>query len=318
MRISAEMRQRLRALAVQATESAALACGPLVGKGNKIAADDAAVRAMKNIFLQSGFSIEVAVGEGELDTAPMLNVGERIGVEDGILLAIAVDPLEGTTLCANGLPGAVTVIAVAPGGSIARSPDGYMNKIMAGRECPAGLLDIDRPIAENIRLYSQATSKPVNSLTVCVLDKPRHAKLIDDVRRMGAHVNLIPDGDVPAALWVSDPERFGVDIYAGVGGAPEGIISAAALKCLGGQMSARFLPMDEVQERRFFEVNPELINKKFSVDDFILGDVVFSMSSVTGSKELLPVQIFPHEMKVESFLVSTWFEGIEKIETNYP
>ena len=182
------MRAPVSALALRASEEAAFACGPLVGKHDKLAADAAAVAAMKHVFLQSGFTIEVAVGEGELDTAPMLNVGERIGAKDGVELTIAVDPLEGTSLCARGLPGAVTVLVIGLPGGIIRSPDGYMNKIMAGPECPAGLLDIDLPATDNVLAYAKACAKPLADIGICMLDKPRHAKLIQDLRELGVRV----------------------------------------------------------------------------------------------------------------------------------
>lgn len=300
-------------LAKQASEAAAIACAPWRGKNDKISADQAAVTAISNVLNGSNFSIFVAIGEGELDDAPMLSVGDTLGrKESSERLDMAVDPLEGTTLCSKNLPGAVTAIAFSSPNSLLSAPDSYMQKIMAGPRCPKELVDVDRPIRGIIIDYADATGKPLSGINICVLDKPRHISLVSEIKSLGANVVLIPDVDVPAAIWVCDPDRYGIDFYMGTGGGPEGVLSAAALKCLGGQMSARFKPQDSIQYSRLLNHNPLLIDKKFTLDELVSGDVVFCMSSITGSKNMQPINITSKIAVVETMMLSSFFETVEQ------
>jgi fructose-1,6-bisphosphatase II / sedoheptulose-1,7-bisphosphatase len=292
-------------LAQKATEAAAKACFPWIGKGDKIAADGAAVSAISELLNASNFEFSVAIGEGELDEAPMLSVGDRLGTAGQYTFDVAVDPLEGTTLCSLGLKGSISAIAFGTKDSLLSAPDSYMLKLMAGPKCPDELVDVDLSLGDVIAGYSAAVGKNISEVIVCVLDKPRHAKFIDQIVAFGAKVLKIPDADIPAALWVCDPDKSGVDLYWGIGGGPEGVISAAALRCLGGKMSARFRPQNADQLRRLCEINIDLIDRKFSLLDMVKGEAILSISSITGSRGMAPIKQIGGKLHVESICISS-------------
>lgn len=293
------------ALALSATESAAVACYPWIGKKDKNAADEAAVKAISNILNASPYEFYVAIGEGELDNAPKLSVGDRLGNSSKYKFDVAVDPLEGTTLCSLGLPGSVSALAFGADGSVLSAPDSYLNKLLAGPNCPDALVDIDIAMSDLIPEYSAAVGKKISDVTICVLNKPRHAELIRQISEIGANVLAIPDADIPAAIWVCDPETYGVDLYVGVGGGPEGILSAAALKCLGGKISARFAPQNDSQASRIEQFDQRLLGRKLKLNDLVSQDVIFSMSSITGSKGLRPIHIEGNMARIESICLGT-------------
>src|SRR5690606_6929674 len=235
---------------VRVTERAAVSAARLRGRGNEKAADQAAVDAMRRELNRLPIDGTVVIGEGERDEAPMLFIGETVGNKKGPKVDIAVDPLEGTTLCAKDMAGAIAVMAMAEGGTLLNAPDVYMDKIAIGPGYPAGVVDLDMPPDENIRSLAKAKGVKPEEITALILDRPRHADMIAAVRKIGASVRLITDGDVAGVIHTADPKNTGIDIYMGIGGAPEGVLAAAALRCIGGQMQGRLvLDTDEKRAR---------------------------------------------------------------------
>jgi fructose-1,6-bisphosphatase II / sedoheptulose-1,7-bisphosphatase len=270
----------LSQIAVAATEAAAIACARLRGFGRKNDADQAAVDAMRTSFQTAPFSGKVVIGEGEIDEAPMLYIGEEVGA-GGIKVDIAVDPLEGTKLCANDAPNAMTVVALSLEGGLLHAPDMYMDKIAIGPGYAPGLIDLDLSPAENVTRLAKAKGVPVSDIRACLLDRDRHAKIIDELRSLGASIRLIPDGDVAGVFWTTETTRSGIDIYFGSGGAPEGVLAAAAIRCAGGQMQGRLLPETEQETARARAMGHADVSKKLTLDDMVPGDVVFAASGVT-------------------------------------
>lgn len=255
------------------TEAAALASARWVGRGNKEAADDAAVEAMRAVFDTIHMHGTVVIGEGEMDEAPMLYIGEKVGAGDGRELDVAVDPLEGTNIVAKGLTGAIAVVAIAKKGVLLHAPDMYMDKIAVG-PLAAGRIHLDAPVQENLNHVAQAIDKSIDDLTVVILDRPRHAKLISDVRACGARIRLISDGDVSPAVACAF-EDTGVDIMMGIGGAPEGVLAASALRCLGGEMQGRLWPENESDVARARALGIKDVSKLLTMDDLVASDDVF-------------------------------------------
>ncbi len=227
------------------TEAAAIAAARLRGRGDEKAADGAAVDAMRKELAKIDIRGRVVIGEGEMDESPMLYIGEEVGTGEGPEVDIAVDPLEGTTICAKGMPNALAVLAIAERGGLLNAPDMYMNKIAIGPGYPDGIIDLDAPPADTINKLAKFQGVRVSEITACVLDRPRHAELIAAVRKTGAGVQLIPDGDIAGVIWTTDAKETGIDIYFGIGGAPEGVLAAAALRCIGGQMQGRLASAEE-------------------------------------------------------------------------
>jgi fructose-1,6-bisphosphatase II / sedoheptulose-1,7-bisphosphatase len=273
---------------VRVTEAAALAASRWIGRGDKNAADGAAVDAMRRAFDTIAISGTVVIGEGEMDEAPMLYIGEKIGL-GGPKVDIAVDPLEGTNICATGGPNSIATLAVAQDGGFLHAPDIYMDKIAVGPGLPAGVVDLDASVEENLRELAKAKKCEINDLVLCVLDRPRHAHIISGARAAGARIMLIPDGDVAGLIAVSQPET-GVDIYLGSGGAPEGVLSAAALRCIGGQMQGRLLYEDDAQIARARDMGITDPQKKLSAEDMAHGDVMFAATGVTAGPMLRGVR----------------------------
>lgn len=274
---------------VRITEAAALAAGRLMGRGDKEAADQAAVDAMRNVFDTVHIDGTVVIGEGEMDEAPMLYIGENVGTGVAPCVDVAVDPLEGTNLVAKGLPNALSVVAVAPRGCLLHAPDIYMEKIAVGPRAK-GCINLDAPVRDNLIAVARALDKSVEDLTAIILDRPRHAHIIEEIRSAGARVKLISDGDVSAAI-ATAIENTGVDILFGTGGAPEGVIAAAALKCLGGEMQARLKPDSEEEVARVRKMGLDEIDKLLLLDDLVRGDdIFFAATGITDGDMLRGVR----------------------------
>ncbi len=273
---------------VRVTEAAGLAASRWMGKGDKNAADGAAVDAMRRAFDTLSITGTVVIGEGEMDEAPMLYIGEKIGL-GGPVVDIAVDPLEGTTLTAKGGPNAMAVLAMAEGGGFLHAPDVYMDKLAVGPDLPAGVVDIDATPEENLRNLARAKKVDISDLVVCLLDRDRHKEKIAACRRAGARIMLIPDGDVFGVVAVSQPE-VGIDMYLGSGGAPEGVLAAAALRCIGGQMQGRLMFEDADQVARALTMGITDPNRKYTLEDMAHGDVMFAATGVTTGPMLRGVR----------------------------
>ncbi|WP_227762601.1 class II fructose-bisphosphatase [Zhaonella formicivorans] len=267
------------------TEAAALAAARWLGRGDKIAADDAAVTAMRAVFDSIDVDGTVVIGEGEMDEAPMLYIGEKVGTGKGLKVDIAVDPLEGTNIVAKGLTGAIAVVAVAETGCLLHAPDMYMDKIAVGPKA-AGSINLDAPVKENLKSVSSALGKSVSDLTVVILDRPRHNKIIQEVREAGARIKLISDGDVAPAVATAF-DHSGVDIMMGIGGAPEGVLAAAALKCMGGEMQGRLVPETEEEIVRAQKMGLKDVHQLLTMNDLVkCEDVIFAASGITDSSLL--------------------------------
>ncbi|WP_067926882.1 class II fructose-bisphosphatase [Alicyclobacillus shizuokensis] len=283
------MERELALEIVRVTEMAALASARWMGTGRKMEADGAATSAMRAMFDTVQMRGTVVIGEGEMDEAPMLYIGEQLGCAQTPELDVAVDPLEGTNILAKGLWNAMAVVAVAPRGTLLHAPDMYMQKIAVGPRAK-GQIDLDAPVADNLRAVARAQGKDIGDVVAVILDRPRHRKLIQDVREAGARIKLISDGDVAAALNTAFPDT-GVDILFGTGGAPEGVLAACALKCLGGEMQARLVPEDEAQLRRLQRMGISDASRVLTMQDLVRGDdAIFAATGVTDGELLRGVR----------------------------
>lgn len=298
------------------TEAAALSAARWVGKGDKIAADDAAVTAMRVMFDTVPLDGLVVIGEGEMDEAPMLYIGEKVGTGVPPEIDIAVDPLEGTNIVAKGLTGAIAVLAAAPRGSLLHAPDMYMDKIAVGPECK-GRVHLDAPVKENIREVAKALDKLVSEVTVVILDRERHQGIIDEVRSAGARIKLITDGDVsPGVAAAYDSSE--VDLLLGIGGAPEGVITAAALKCLGGDFQAKLWPEEESEIKRCHEMGIPNTNKIFTIDELVkTDDVIFVATGITDSFLLKGVRYLKRRAITQTIVMRNTSGTIRFIEANH-
>jgi len=266
--------------AVRVTEAAAIASWTMVGRGDEMAADQAAVDAMRNALNELNIDGEIVIGEGERDEAPMLYIGEKVGTGKGPKIDIALDPLEGTTLTAKAMPNALAVMAWAPKGSLLNAPDTYMDKIACGPGLPAGVIDLDKSPADNVKALAAAKGVDPAHITVCVLDRPRHAEIIASVRSVGARVSLITDGDVAGVIATTDPST-GIDLYVGSGGAPEGVLACAALKCVGGQFQGRLLFRNGDERARAAKWGITDLDKKYDLHEIVRADAIFAATGVT-------------------------------------
>jgi fructose-1,6-bisphosphatase II / sedoheptulose-1,7-bisphosphatase len=275
---------------VRVTERAAVSAARLRGHGNEKAADQAAVDAMRRELNKMPIEGTVVIGEGEREEAPMLFIGEKVGINAGPKVDIAVDPLEGTTLCAQNMPGSIATMAMADGGTLLHAPDVYMQKIAIGPGYAKGVVELDASPAENISRLAKAKGVPVSAITALVLDRPRHAEIIAAIRSTGAAVRLITDGDVAGVIHTATPDETGVDIYIGTGGAPEGVLAAAALRCIGGQMQCRLI-LDTVDKReralKMGVTDPRMI---YGIEDMAKGDCLFAATGVTDGALLSGVK----------------------------
>jgi fructose-1,6-bisphosphatase II / sedoheptulose-1,7-bisphosphatase len=300
---------------VRVTEAAALAASRWIGRGDKNAADGAAVDAMRKAFDTIDIEGTVVIGEGEMDEAPMLYIGEKIGL-GGPKVDIAVDPLEGTNICATGGPNSIATLAVAEHGGFLHAPDIYMDKIAVGPGLPAGVVHLDATPAENLRELARAKKCDINDLVVCTLGRDRHKHIIDACRAAGARIMLIPDGDVAGVIAVSQPEA-GVDLYLGSGGAPEGVLAAAALRCIGGQMQGRLMYEDDSQIARAREMGIIDPNKIFSVEDMARGDVMFAATGVTTGPMLKGVRRTAQAAYTHSIIMRSKTGTVRYIEAHH-
>ncbi|WP_319410246.1 class II fructose-bisphosphatase [uncultured Cohaesibacter sp.] len=302
---------------VRVVERAAVSAARLRGKGNEKAADQAAVDAMRRELNQLPIKGRVVIGEGERDEAPMLYIGEEVGNKQGPRVDIALDPLEGTTLCAKNQPNSLAVISIADEGSLLNAPDVYMDKIAIGPGYPKGLVDLDRSPAENLNALAKAKGVNVEDLNVCILDRPRHAKLIEDVRATGAAIRLIGDGDVQGIIHITDPDESGMDIYMGIGGAPEGVLAASALRCIGGQMQGRLVINNEEQRERAIRMGIKDPDKKFEMIELAGGDVTFAATGVTDGNMLSGVKFGRDVIKTQTVVMRSSTGTVRWVETEH-
>jgi len=311
-----KMNSNLSIELVKVTEAAALAAGRWTGKGNKDEADGAATSAMRNMFNNIQMSGTVVIGEGEMDEAPMLYIGEKLGTGDGPEIDIAVDPIEGTSIVAAGTGNALTTLAVAEHGNLLHAPDMYMEKIAVGPES-AGKIDIDAPVIENLKAVAKAKNKKIEDLVVTILDRERHEKIIQEIRDAGAKVKLIEAGDVLAAIHTAF-EHSGVDIMLGSGGAPEGVLAAVALKSLGGDFQGKLLPQTEEEKNRLKEMGVNDFNKTLYMEDIVKGDDAYFVATGVTDGELLRGVQYKGDMGItHSIVIHGKSRSIRYIEGQY-
>jgi len=314
---SAVIERSLTLELVRVTERAAVAAAGWRGKGDEKAADAAAVEAMRAEMRQVAIAGRIVIGEGERDEAPMLYIGEEVGAGEGPEVDIAVDPLEGTTLCAKNQPDAICVLAMAERGGLLNAPDVYMTKVAIGAGYPAGLIDLDQSPVENVRALARAKGVPVSEITACVLDRPRHAGLIEDLRIAGVAVKLISDGDIAGIIHASNTEDTGIDIYLGSGGAPEGVLAAAALRCIGGQMQGRLIldtPDKRDRAKRMGILDP---NRKYDAADMASGDVLFAATGVTDGSLLAGVKLRRTHVMTSTIVMRSWSQTVRWINARH-
>jgi fructose-1,6-bisphosphatase II / sedoheptulose-1,7-bisphosphatase len=299
------------------TEAAAIASARLRGRGNEKAADKAAVDAMRRELSLLPIRGTVVIGEGEMDEAPMLYIGEKVGAGHGPEVDIAVDPLEGTTICAKSMPNALTVLAIAERGGLLNAPDMYMSKIAIGPGYPEGIIDLDASTADNLNALAKAKGVPVSQITACILDRPRHADIIKAVRDAGGAVQLIPDGDIAGVIWTTNPIETGIDIYLGSGGAPEGVLAAAALSCIGGQIQGRLMAANEEERMRAAKMGITDINRKFYLRDMASADAIFAMTGVTSGSLLSGVHFHGDSADTETLVMRSKTGTVRRIKTTF-
>jgi fructose-1,6-bisphosphatase II / sedoheptulose-1,7-bisphosphatase len=299
------------------TEAAALAAAKLRGRGIEKDADRAAVDAMRRELNKLSIRGKVVIGEGERDEAPMLYIGEELGNGDGPAVDIAVDPLEGTTLCAKAQPGSLAVVAIAQGGTLLHSADIYMEKIAIGGGYEPGLVDLDLTPGENLERLARAKGVGIADLTVCVLDRARHAKLIDDIRIAGASVRLIGDGDIAGVIEVVESGETGIDMYMGIGGAPEGVLAASALRCIGGQMQGRLTALREEERQRAAAMGITDLTRKYSIEEMAGGDVIFAATGVTDGSLLEGVKVHGGSIETHTVIMRSATKTVRWLRTQH-
>lgn len=285
------------------SEAAAHASARLIGRGDEKAADQAAVNAMRDQLNMLDIKGVVVIGEGERDEAPMLYIGEEVGSGNGPEVDIALDPLEGTTLTAKDMPNALTVIAMAPRGTLLHAPDVYMDKLAIGPGYPKDVVSLDMSPAERVRALAQARGCRDSDITVCILERPRHEEMIAAVRETGAAIRLITDGDVAGVIHTAEAEMTGIDMYMGSGGAPEGVLAASALKCMGGQMWGRLLFRNDDERGRAAKAGITDLNRIYSRDELVTDDVIFAATGVTNGSIVAGVKREPHYLQTETILM---------------
>jgi fructose-1,6-bisphosphatase II / sedoheptulose-1,7-bisphosphatase len=315
MTVDPILERNLALEAVRVTEAAALAASKLMGRGDEKAADQAAVNAMREALNGMAINGKVVIGEGERDEAPMLYIGEQVGA-GGPEIDIALDPLEGTTITAKGGQNALAVVAMAEQGGFLHAPDTYMDKIAVGGGLPEDIVDIDEEPAVNLRNVAKAKGMLVEDLAVCILDRPRHAEVIAKVREAGARIVLIGDGDVSGVIATSRPES-GVDMYIGIGGAPEGVLAAAALRCIGGQFQGRLVFRNDDERARAERIGLTDLNRKYKLDELASGHVMFAATGVTDGTMLRGVRRFASGAKTHSMVMRSKSGTVRVIEATH-
>ena len=314
-----EFQDRLLSLGLaRVSEAAALASAQLIGRGDEKAADQAAVNAMREQLNLLDIAGVVVIGEGERDEAPMLFIGEEVGTGRGPAVDIALDPLEGTTLTAKDMPNALTVIAMAPRGTLLHAPDVYMEKLAIGPGYAPGLLSMDMPPAERIAVLAKAKGGAPRDITVCVLERPRHEALIAEIRATGAAIRLITDGDVAGIIHCAEAEVTGIDMYMGSGGAPEGVLAAAALKCMGGQMWGKLLFRTDNERDRARRAGITDLNRIYGRDDLVTADVIFAATGVTQGSILKGIQQEPGWITSETILMRSKTGSVRRMTYRSP
>ncbi len=302
--------------AVRVTEAAALSASRLMGRGDEKAADQAAVDAMRQALNSLNIDGTVVIGEGERDEAPMLYIGEKVGSGEGPKVDIALDPLEGTTITAKGGQNALAVIAMAESGNFLNAPDVYMDKLAIGPGFPEGIIDLDNSPEQNLKNLAKARKCELGDLLACILDRPRHADLIAKVRAAGVRIMLITDGDVSGVIATAQPES-GVDIYMGSGGAPEGVLAAAALRCIGGQMQGRLLFRNDDEIGRARKWGIKDLSRKYGLLDLARGNVMFAATGVTSGAMLKGVRRFPGGAVTHSMVMRSKSNTVRYIEAHH-
>tara|TARA_B100001057_G_C22752942_1_gene912527 strand:+ start:429 stop:1370 length:942 start_codon:yes stop_codon:yes gene_type:complete len=297
---------------IRVTEKAAIGAYPFIGKDNKHAADQGSVDMMRNELNLIDMYGKVVIGEGEMDKAPMLYIGEKVGTKKGQQLDIALDPLEGTNFVAKNLPNAFSMIAVCEKGNLLSAPDTYMEKIAVGQNLPKNLLDLDNSVEKNIKLLSEAKNKRIDQITACLLKRPRHNKIIKSLENLNVKIKFISDGDVSGAISVADPNT-NIDIYLGTGGGPEGVLAAAALSCLGGQIQTRLL-LDKLEIKRAKKLGIKDEKKKYNIDDMIKGDVIFCASAITNGDIVDGIKDLNDKYEVSTYALHKNFKIIKKLK----
>ena len=287
---------------IRSTERAAYGASLFKGKNDKIAADQAAVDEMRKVLNAINMKGTIVIGEGELDEAPMLYINEKVGTKKGEEFDIAVDPLEGTNFTAKNLPNALSVLAVTQKGNLLHAPDIYMEKIAIGSNLPQNLIDLDFGVEKNVKLLSRAKNTTPDKLSACVLDRPRHNSIIESLTSLGVKINFISDGDVSGVISVADLNSK-VDIYLGIGGAPEGVLAAAALKCLGGQMQTRLVFQNENEKKRALRLGIKDLKKKYYIENMVKDDVIFCATGVTDGDLVKGIKNFGDFFESETLVL---------------
>ena len=300
------------------SERAAIASALWIGRGDEKAADQAAVNAMREQLNKLDIKGVVVIGEGERDEAPMLFIGEEVGSGKGPDVDIALDPLEGTTLTAKDMPNALTVIAMGPRGSMLHAPDVYMEKLAIGPGYPEGIVSLDQSPAERVRLLAAARQCTTADITVCVLDRPRHEAMIAELRDTGAAIRLITDGDVAGIIHCAEAEATGIDMYMGSGGAPEGVLAAAALKCMGGQMWGRLIFRNDDEKGRAAKAGIKDLDRIYSRDDMVTEDVIFAATGVTDGSILPGIKREPGHLTTETILMRSKTGSVRRMSYRNP
>ena len=295
---------------IRSTEKAAYGASSFIGKGDKNAADQGAVDLMRQELNKINMNGKVVIGEGEMDEAPMLYIGEKVGTKKGQTLDIALDPLEGTNFVAKNLPNSFSMLAVSEKGNLFSAPDTYMEKIAIGTDMPTNLLDLDNSVKKNIELLSEAKNKKINEITACVLKRSRHNRIIEELENLKVKIHYISDGDVSGAISVAD-KNTNIDIYLGIGGGPEGVLAAAALSCLGGQIQTR-LVLDANEKKRALKLGVKNPDKKYNIADLIKGDVIFCASAITNGDIVDGVKDLGNKYEVSTFALHKESKIIKK------
>lgn len=318
MTATADFQDRMLSLGLaRVSEAAALASAKLVGHGDEKAADQVAVNAMREQLNMLDIAGVVVIGEGERDEAPMLFIGEEVGTGNGPGVDIALDPLEGTTLTAKDMPNALTVIAMGPRGSMLHAPDVYMDKLAIGPGFETDVVTLDMTPGERVEALAKARGCATSDITVCILERPRHEAMIAEVRATGAAIRLITDGDVAGVMHCAEPGT-GIDMYMGEGGAPEGVLAAAALKCMGGQMYGRLLFRNDDEKGRARKAGIEDLNRIYSRDEMVTEDVIFAATGVTGGTLLPGVKREPGWMTTETLIMRSKTGSVRRINYRTP
>ena len=303
---------------VRVTEAAAISASKLIGRGDEKAADAAAVEAMRGALNELPFDGTVVIGEGERDEAPMLYIGEKVGsaADGGPKIDIALDPLEGTTITAKAGPNALAVLAIAEEGCLLHAPDVYMEKLAIGPGYPDGTIDLAKSPADNVRAIAAAKGLEPGDIVACVLDRPRHDDIIRQLRGLGCGIRLIPDGDVAGVIATADPET-GIDVYMGTGGAPEGVLAAAALRCVGGQMQGKLVFRNEDEVARAHRWGVEDLERIYSLEDMAKGDCIFAATGVTDGSLLKGVHRGRNCVTTESIVMRASTGTVRRVSTEY-